>query len=178
MSNVPFDVQDPIEIGDLSDQELGDVMDAARGIAVEIESVKLKVTKDKETGVVKFTQLDPVFVITNGIDDEGRYQGRKLFGWQIDFPGILISFDKTRYIEENAKQTSVDWWKKKARAITKQFFTAIGEDVSNLPSITEEYLGDLAGKELRLDVTKVDKKDYDGNKTGEMVNKIKNFKSI
>lgn len=180
VEEAPFQVADPIVMDDLSDQETGDVMDAAQGVVFEIEKASIKRTLDKETKEFKFAQLDFTLAVgPSGVDGEGKYANRKFFGWKhLDFPGVLLSFNKEKYITNNEKQTSIDWWKKNSRGITRQFFQALGYDASNLPNIDDSLLGELIGKQFKADILKVDEKDFDGNRTGEKENKLKNFKPV
>lgn len=174
MSEVPFEVLEPIEIGDLSDQEGGDLIEAQRNVRVSIKGCTVKSKKTKE-GEFTMTQLDPTFIVgPTGVDGNGKYKGKHFFGWKnLAFPGLLLSFNKDRYTSE--------WWNKQARYGLKQFLLALGYDPKQPPVVNDEFLQSLKGKELTCDVTKEEiTEEVDGKyvKTGEYVNYLKNFKAI
>jgi len=182
-TEAPFEVQDPIDVGDISDQESGDCIEPAQGVVVEIGKVSVKRTVDKETKEFKFAQLDLVFTIGPlGVDGEGKMAGRKFFAWRhLNFPGILLSFSKEKYIDGNERQTSLDWWNKQSRFQTKQFFSALGYDPANIPQINDELIGELNGKQVKVNILRVQEEALvDGKrvKTGEFINQLKDFKAV
>ena len=172
MSEAPFAVTDPIQMGDISDQEGGGVIEPQRHVRFNVKKVGIqrKETKEKEW---TFTQLNPTFVVgPEGFNGEGKGKNMHFFGWKnLNFPGLMVAYNEERYAS--------DWWKKQARFQTKQFLVALGFDPKNPPMIDDAFCSEITGRDIIADITnseiteKVEGK-YVG--TGERINYLTNFK--
>lgn len=179
--NEGFEINEPIDVGDLSDQSTGqDVIEAARHVpfVVKAASVKTQLEDNKapqseyNNWKVKRLKLQ-VAVGALGTDGEGRY-ANKVF-----FPELILTMNTTDFPDQYAS----DWWKKKARGPFREFLTALGYDIKQPPVINDEFLSGLMGAEFRADIRRVERRQknsdtqkYEG--TGEMENTIENFRAI
>ncbi len=170
--DVPFDVTESFDMDDLGDQQ-GGVMDAYRKVPFVIRKAKVRiqdsvseVTGDKVWGAKRLSL--EVAISPLGVDGEGKYKGKVLFA------DLMLSFNQ----EDFPKRQESEWWQKKARYDTKEFFTALGIPLKGT-KVNDEFLASLQGREFLADITKKEretKKDGAYVKTGEFENELKNFK--
>jgi hypothetical protein len=165
----PFDVVEPFEIGDVSDQTGQELMDAVRGIAFEVKKSEIRVVEDKIDGTIKMRRLNLQCKIGPlGVDGNGKYAGKVLFA------DLLAWYNPLVYTK--------DWWKKSSRFPIKSFMQAIGHDPKAIPAITDEFLNGLVGKLFKADITvkSIQKKNEIGEyvDTGDKVNELANFKKL
>lgn len=158
-----IDINEPIDIGDLSDQETSDVMDPARKVRWEIKKAEIRTNydnkDDKSAGHVKRLSLQ-VAVGPDGTDQAGLNANRRVF---MDY---VVAFTS-----DGSVRTS-EWWQKKARGPAKELFTALQFDLKAMPAIDAEFLSSLEGREFIADLTKreqQDKTDEINPKTGKNI---------
>lgn len=166
-SDDDVDVNEPVTVGDLSEQETSDVMDPARRVPWVIKKAEVRVAredKDDANSAHNVTRLAlGVAVGPDGTDGEGANAGRWVFA---DY--VLAFSTEGTY---SARATS-EWWQKKARGPAKELFVALGYDVKALPKIDREFLDELVGKEFVADLLKKpiqQKTDDISEKTGKNV---------
>lgn len=176
MSEAPFNVVDPIPGEDISGASGNDVIDAASKVRFTIKEAKVRRVETKATGEYHFTQLEPTFVIgPTGTDGEGKYKNKHFFGNQMKFPGLLLA--------RNKDTKNSDWWVKQAPFQYKQFLIALGLPTAPSPTVDDEFLESLKGKEVIADIQLIPvevKDEATGKyvKTDEKVNVITNFKKV
>lgn len=172
-----IDINDPITIGDLSDQQVSDVIDPARKVPFIIKKASVRkqyADPQDKTSTVEVTRLSIDAAIgADGTDTEGKYANKHLF------TDLVLTF--------NAETHTGDWWLKRSRGPTKQFFQALGFDVAGLPPIDAEFLTDLGGKEFVADILrkpiqqKTDQLNDRGKNiyadTGDFKNELGNFRA-
>lgn len=169
MSEAGFEVNDPVEIGDLSDQTGQDLIEAAKGVRFTVKDIKLQEVNDKDTGSLMFKKLNVQAQIgPMGVDGNGRYKNKVMF------VELIVWFDPDRFTS--------DWWKKSARFPLKSFLQAIGFDPKTPPKITDEWRENQKGKEFTADikVQAIRVKNADGEyvDSGDKKNELANFKKV
>jgi hypothetical protein len=137
-----FDITDPVDIGDLSDQEGNDVIEKASKVRFEIRkaSVRDYVKQGEVAWRKKFLALDLV-VGPLGVDGEGKYANKHFF------QDLLLVANTTDYPDLNT-----DHYKTKARFQTKMFLKAMGFDPAAPPRINDEFLEGLLNQEVVADI--------------------------
>lgn len=174
MSEAPFDVVDPIEGEDISGATGNDTIEAASKVRFIIKEAKVRRVESKDSGEWHFTQLEPTLVIGPlGVDGQGKYKNKHFFGNQIKFPGLLLA--------RNKETKNSDWWVKQSAYQYKQFLLALGLPVKPSPTINDEFLASLAGREIMADIqlVPIQVKDESTQKyvnTDDRQNIITNFK--
>lgn len=144
MSEAPFEVVDPIEGEDISGVTGNDVIEAASKVRFTIKEAKVRRVESKD-GTYHFTQLEPTFVIGPlGVDGQGKYKNKHFFGNQMKFPGLLLA--------RNKETKTSEWWVKQAPFQYKQFLLALGLSVKPTPTINDEFLESLKGREIVADI--------------------------
>jgi hypothetical protein len=175
-----FQINEPVEVGDLSDQSSGtDVIEPARGVGFIIKKAEVRAQLEDNKRAqsednrwkVKRLKLQ-LSVGSLGVDGEGRY-ANKVF-----FPELILTMNTTEFPNDFTS----DWWKSQARGPFKEFLIALGYDVKQPPVIDDEFLAGLIGTELVADIQRVPVKRKDNTTgkyeaTGDMENVIKNFKA-
>lgn len=179
MSDYGFNVNDPVEVGDLSTQTAEDVMEPARRVPLIIKKAAVRTqlednkTAESDSNRWKAKRLAVQLAIgPDGVDGEGKYANKRLF------PELLLTFNVADFPE----QYDTEYYQKRARADTKGFFTALGFDVKNLPPITDEFLADLAEQEVMGDITRKEKREFNAETekwegTGVYMNPVTNYRA-
>lgn len=166
------DLNEPLVMDDLSNQEVSDVMDPFRKVPFVIKKAQVRRQKDDD-GTVQVTRLSIDAAIgADGVDGEGKYANKHLF------TDLVLSFNKETHTGE--------WWEKRSRGPTKQFFMALGYDPAALPRIDQEFLDELGGKEFVADILRkpIQQKTEELNDkgkniyrdTGEFKNELSNYR--
>lgn len=158
------DVNEPVLMDDLSDQETSDVMDRASKVRWEIKDAKVRTRYDDENDKSKFVKRLSLQVAVgpDGTDQAGANANRRVF---MDY---IIAFTTDTGVRDS------EWWTKKARGPAKELFTALQFDLKNMPPIDAEFLDGLKGREFIADLLKKeqqDKTDEINPKTGKPVYK-------
>lgn len=155
------DVNDPIQMDDLSDQEVSDVMEPASRVPFIIKKASVRKqyadANDKSSEVEVTRLVIDAAIDAAGIDGDGKYANKHLFS------ELILSFNKETH--------SSEWWMKRSRGPTKQFYTALGYDPKKLPVVDVDFLSELGGKEFIADI----KKKPQQEKTAELNDKGKNI---
>lgn len=171
------DINDPVVMDDLSGQEVSDVLEPARKVPFIIKKASIRkqyADPNDKSGPADVTRLVIDAAIgADGVDTEGKFANKHLFA------ELILTFNK--------EVKTGEWWEKRSRGPTKQFFQALGYDVSALPTIDAEFLSDLGGKEFIADIMrkpiqqKTDQVNDKGKavyeSTGEFRNELANFRS-
>lgn len=168
--DAPFEVLDDYpDTGDLSGQTGQDVIDAAKGVRFQIQSVEPRIQANKDTNEKLRASLNVrVSIGPLGVDSQGKYANKNMFQEFLTWanPDIYTS----------------DWWKKNARFPYKSFLKALGYDPANPPKIGDAFLAELKGKEFIADIKKpeIRVKGEDGKYkgTGDFKNELGNFKAV
>ncbi len=180
-SDDDIDINSPVEIGSLDDQETSDVIDPARKVRFEIKKAEVRTQREDNkdsSSPWKVKRLSLQAKITeDGVNGDGAQAGRVLF------PELIIAFNQAEFAEQYASE----WWQKKARGPAKEFFLALGFDVKALPKIDKEFLDGLTGRDFIADIQvekvqeKTDEKNDKGKfiykDTGEVRNKLGNYRA-
>jgi hypothetical protein len=173
---IPFDVEEPIEVGDLSDQE-GGVLEAATKVPFVIKKASVRTqlqdnrapASEGNKWKVKKLALQ-VAVGPLGTDGEGRYAGKVLF------PELILTMNAKEFPDDFKSP----YWQREARFPIKQFLLAIGHDIKAL-TVNDEWLTGLVGMEFIADIKRSQKrsKGADGkyHPIDEFENKVENFRA-
>lgn len=170
------DLNDPVIMDDLSDQETRDVIDPASKVPFTIKKASIRkqyADPQDKTSTVEVTRLViDAAIDPEGIGEDGKYAGKHLFS------ELILSFNKETH--------TGDWWLKRSRGPTKQFFTALGFDPASLPPITADFLSELVGRGFIADIKKrpIQEKTSEVNDkgkavyrdTGDFANELSNFR--
>src|SRR5262249_1840550 len=147
---IPFDVNEPIDVEDVSDQE-GGVMENASRVPFVIQKASIRIqleNNDKPQGPTNKWKtkklLLQVAIGAAGIDGGGKYAKKNLF------PEMVLTFNK----KEFPKDFDKPWWHREARFPLKQFLKAIGAPLTGL-QVNDEWLEELKGREFAADVKRV-----------------------
>lgn len=154
-----IDLNEPIVMDDLSDQESTDVMERAPKVRFEIKKATVQThyeDKSDKSKYVKRLSLQ-VAVGPDGTDQAGANSNRRVF---MDY---IIAFTHGDGVRDS------DWWQKKARGPAKELFTALEFDLKNMPAIDADFLSELEGREFIADLVKKEQE----QKTDEMNDKGK-----
>lgn len=176
------DINSPVIMDDISDQEVNEVLDPAPRVPFTIKKASIRVQhedpKDNSSPWTFRRLVIDAAIGTDGVDGEGKYANKHLFS------ELLLQYNAAEFPERFAS----DWWKKQSRGLTKQFFVSQGFDVAALPTIDADFLSGLVGRDFRADIKKreIEKKtdeiDPKTNKpiykgTGDYRNELANFRS-
>lgn len=166
-----FQIEDEIDVGDLSDQQ-GGVLEPHPKVQFSVKKASVRTAEDKDTKVwmvkrlVVEAQVGPL-----GVDGEGKYANKVLF------PEFILTFNKADFPETYSKP----WWEKEARFPTKQFLKAIGEDITSV-RVNDDFLLNLIGREFIADIkrTEIRQKNDNGKyiATGDFKNELANFRAV
>jgi hypothetical protein len=155
------DLNEPIQMDDISSQETTDVLEPANRVAFEIKTAKIRTRyddeNDKSSGYVKRLSLQ-VAIGPDGVDGEGASANRRLF------PEYIIAFSSGDGVRDS------DWWKKKARGPVKELFAALGFELNPPPPIDQDFLDSLVSRGFVADIKRkpIQKKSDEINpKTGK-----------
>ena len=172
------DINEPVLMDDLSDQESSDVMERAPKVRWEIKKAEVRTRYDNEgdkSNYVKRLSLQ-VAVGPDGTDGAGLNANRRVF---MDY---IIAFTSGDGLRDS------DWWKKRARGPAKELFTALQFDLKNLPTIDADFLSDLQGREFIADLVKKEQEEKTDQfnekgkpvyrKTGEYRNELANHRPV
>jgi len=173
------DLNEPVIMDDLSDQESTDVMERASKVRWEIKEAKVRTRYDDESdksNYVKRLSLQ-VAVGPDGVDGAGASANRRVF---MDY---IIAFTSDTGLRDS------EWWKKKARGPAKELFTALQFDLKNMPPIDADFLSDLQGREFIADLVKKEQEEKTDEtnpktgkplyrKTGEFRNELANHRPV
>lgn len=178
------DINSPVLVGDLSDQETSEVLDPASRVPFIIKKASVRTqaadakqaVSDSNPWAVKRLVIDAA-IGPEGIDGDGKYANKHLF------PELILTFNNADLPERFASE----WWQKRSRGPTKQFLVALGYDVANLPAIDADFLMELGGKEFVADIRKrpIQEKTDETNDqgkaiyrdTGDFKNELSNFRA-
>lgn len=169
---VPFDIEEPIDVGDLSDQTTADVIDPVKRVRFAVKTASIRSTTDKDSGTWLTRKLAIQAAVSDaGINGEGKYAGKRFF------PELVLTMNTTDFPE----RFDSDWWKKRARGATKEFFVALGYDPKALPRIDDDFLNGLVEREFVADITRREirqKVDGEYQGTGEYRNELAGFRRV
>lgn len=170
---VPFDVEDEVDVGDLSDQQ-GGVLDPAPRVHFSIKKASVRTQREdmKDSSspwTVKRLSVEAQ-VGAEGIDGEGKYANKVLF------PEFVLTFNSSDFPEKFKS----DWWQREARYPTKQFLKALGEDITSI-RINDDFLVGLQTREFIADIKRVEikQKNSEGKyiATGDYKNELTNYRA-
>lgn len=100
-----FQVNEPVEVGDLSEQQ-GGVLEAAQRVGFIIRKATVRTQEDKDTKQWSVKRLSVEAAIGPlGVDGEGKFANKVLF------PEFVLTFNSTDFPEKFAS----NWWQKEAR---------------------------------------------------------------
>lgn len=169
--------ESPIQMDDLSDQQVSDVIDPARKVPFVIKKASVRkqyADQNAKSGTPDVVRLViDAAINADGVDTEGKYANKHLF------TELILTFNK--------EVKTGEWWEKRSRGPTKQFFQALGYSPSSLPTIDADFLQELGGKEFIADILrkpiqeKTDEINDRGKNvyvnSGEYKNELANFRS-
>lgn len=165
-----FQVNEEVQVGDLSEQQ-GGVLEAASKVGFIIRKASVRTQEDKDTKVWSVKRLSVEAAIGPlGVDGEGKFANKVLF------PEFVLTFNSTDFPEKFAS----NWWQKEARYPLKQFLKALNRDITQV-RVNDEFLIGLANEEFIADIkrkeiqTKGDDDKWHG--TGDFKNELANFRS-
>lgn len=156
--DVPFDVTEDIDVGDLSDQQGGGFPASTRVVGeIRKASVKPSLENNKYSfhpvdNKVCFKSLHLEIKIGEaGTDGEGANAGRICFTSIMD---IVLTYDEAacrRKKEAAGGKFNAAWWANEARFGAKQFFTATQGSAKNV-RVNDELLIALVGSPIMFDI--------------------------
>lgn len=190
--DVPFEVLDNVEIGDLTEvKEQRFVLPAASGVKMTVDSVKFAKSKDESRveALVQFRLIDglPEKDVESG-EETMKYAGSRVPQFPVRL-WINVTQEKLDEVANNPekKEKAKKWWATRQWAVQwKYLLVACGVD----PSLEEfrgedgkvksdELIAELVGKEIRgniLQAAEQAKVDGDWKDTGTFRNDVRNFK--
>lgn len=167
--DIPFDVNEEIEVGDLSDQQ-GDVIDAASRVLFSIKKASVRTQEDRDTKKWQVKRLVLEAKVSElGVDGEGLYAGKIIFG------ELILTFNAAEFPVKFGKE----WWKTKARYPTKQFFKAMGIDITGI-KVNDDFLASLIDRQFVANIQKKAITEKVGDKyepTGEYKNELAGYRA-
>lgn len=170
-SDEGFQVVEPVEVGDLSEQQ-GGVLEAASKVPFVIRKATVRTQEDKDSKLWTVKRLAVEAAIGPlGVDGEGKYANKVLF------PEFVLTFNSTDFPDKFKS----NWWQKEARYPLKQFLKALNRDVTQV-RVNDEFLLSLQNEEFAADIkrkeiqTKGDDEKWHG--TGDFKNELANFRSV
>lgn len=179
MDNVPFEVQDEFEVQDLTDvKQERNLMPVAKGLKVRIDKAATQMNKAKDIYSLKL-ELRVVDGIEQVNPETGEtkmaYVNKPLFTGMMD----LVYGAKDASTRDKAGKS---WWKNGQHLVEfKNFCNALEIPLKGV-KINDQFLADLIGRELLVDVTHEAETALDANgnnvKTGDFREKLKNFKKV
>lgn len=169
-SEAGFQVTEPVEVGDLSEQT-GGVLEAASKVSFTIRKATVRTQEDKDSKIWSVKRLAVEAVIGPlGVDGEGKYAGKVLF------PEFILTFNKAEFPDKFNKP----WWEKEARYPLKQFLKALGRDVTQV-RVNDEFLLSLQNEEFIADIKRKEiqtKGDDDKwHNSGDFKNELANYRA-
>lgn len=181
--NVPFEVTEQIEVGDLSDvKEQRQLTPVASKVKVRIAKASVQETKDKDIKSLKL-ELRIVDGIEAPVRDElGNPTGETKMAYQNKplFTGIM---DLVVWADVSVKgRSEKNWWKTKQYLVGfKGFLIAVGSDLKSV-KVNDEFLSALIGAEVLVDIQHEEEtaKDEHGEtvKLGTYRERLKNFRKV
>jgi hypothetical protein len=165
--NVPFEVIDGVEVGDLTSVQT-QIMPVAQNVKVRVAKATVDQSKDKALKSLK-VQLQIVDGIMVG--EELKYVNKPLFP---SFMDLCIWADKD-------VKTS-NWYKEKQHLLGfKQFCQALEINIKESINVNDEFLAALIGRELLVNITHeeetvVDPESGKRVKIGTLRERIRGFK--
>lgn len=171
------DVNEPIVMESVADQETTDVIDPQSKVPFVIKKASIRKQyldpNDKSSSVEVTRLVVDAAIDADGVDGDGKYANKHLFA------ELILTFNKETH--------TGDWWLKKSRGPTKQFLQALGYDPAEPPTIDAEFLTDLGGKEFIADIRKRPMQEKTGElndkgkpayrDTGDFKNELSNFRA-
>jgi len=200
---VPFGVEDDVEVGDLSDQ-MGGVMDAAKGVLFGIKKASIRTRYLDNDGPGKGTPTNPwaekklvieAAIGPQGVDGKGTNAGRVIFlEMYLAFPAKTINgkreldFSVLRQIRQMQidearaegkkppKAFNEHWFRFEARDQVKKFFArGLGLSPLQYAKVNDEFLEYLQKKSFIADILKR-KDSFRGE--GEFRNELDRFRQV
>ncbi|MBU2052538.1 DUF669 domain-containing protein [Patescibacteria group bacterium] len=163
---VPFEVVDAVEVGDLSGVQQS-LLPITQNVLVRVQKAGVDTSKDK---ALKSLRVE--LRIVNGImvGEEIKYMNKPIF------PGFM---DLCIWADPAVKTS--DWYQRKQHLLGfKQFCQALEIPLDSI-KVNDEFCQGLIGKELLVNITHEEDSAVDANtgervKTGTMRERIRGFK--
>ena len=151
-----FSVVEEVEIGDLTNvKEEKQLVPAAKKVKLRIKKAESQASKDNAYRWVNL-QLQ----IVDGIDSEGAYKGKVVFG-------------KVCYYADMAKYGEKDFFKKKQHLIQLRYLLeALGLDLATV-KINDAFMQGVTNQIVLADITQTK-----GDEEYGPDNEVKNFRSV
>jgi len=182
LNKVPFEVMESERLPDVSDvREERGVVPPAKAVLVRIESATTR--KSLEQNKQPESEENPVLLkkialgvrLVEGIevpDGEG--------GIKVAYKNKPMFQDVVYWAHPEHKKS--DYYLKRQHLVGLRYLlTALGIDLKAPPAISDEWLANLKGQELRVDITqrKVQARDEEGNwvDTGDLSNELRNWRA-
>lgn len=155
---IPFNVNEEVEVGDLTDQQGGGFPASTRVVG---EIRKASVKPSLENNKYRFNATDnritfkslhlEIKIGPDGTDGNGANAGRIVFTGMTD---IILTYDEAacrRKKEAAGGKFNAEWWRCEARFGAKQFFTATQGSASNV-KVNDDLLITLVGSPIMFDI--------------------------
>jgi len=174
MSNVPFDVTDNYDVADLTDvKQEQSILPVTKGLKVRITKAATQTNKAKDIYSLKLELriVDGILNVESGLH---QYVNKPLFTGIMD---LVYGAKDSQTRDKEGKH----WWKTNQHLVEfKNFCKALDIPLSGI-KVNDEFLAELVGKELLVDVTheaqtSIDQATGDKVKTGEFREKLKGWK--
>ena len=179
MDEVPFDVVEEFEVQDLTDVKAErNILPVTKGLKVRVNKATTQMNKAKDIYSLKLELR-----IVDGIEQTNPQTGETKMAYinKPLFTGImdLVYGAKDAATRDKAGKS---WWKNSQHLVGfTEFCKALDIPAKGI-KINDEFLSNLIGKEVLVDVTHEAETapDSDGNKvaTGEFREKLKNWKKV
>lgn len=172
-----IDINSPIVMESIADQETTDVIEPASKVPFTIKKASIRKqyadANDKSSSVEVTRLVIDAAIGADGLDGDGKFANKHLFS------ELILTFNKETH--------TGDWWLKKSRGPTKQFLQALGFDPAAPPAIDVDFLSELGGREFVADIRKrpIQEKTAEINDkgknvyrdTGDFRNELANFRA-
>ena len=154
--NESFNVNEEVVVGDLTDvKEEKQLVPPAKRVKLGIKKADIQASKDNA-----YRWLNLQLQIVDGLDTEGAYKGKVVFG-------------KVCFFADMAKYGEKDYFKKKQHLVNlKQLLEAVSADLASV-KIGDEFLQTLVGKVVLADITQTK-----GNDDFGPDNEVRNYREL
>ena len=155
-SEVGFSVVEEVEVGDLTQvKEEKQLVPAAKRVKMRVKKAESQASKDNA-----YRWINLQLQIVEGIDAEGAYKGKVVFG-------------KVCYFADMAKYGEKDFFKKKQHLIQLRYLLeALGLDLATV-KINDAFMQGIANQIVLADITQTK-----GDEEYGPDNEVKNFREV
>lgn len=187
-TEAPFDVNDEVLVGDIDQvREERQVLPPTSNVLVKIKSATLTSNaNDKTEAPATLKGINCQFVVQEGIevpvlDEDNNPTGETELKYKNSHLSTMRALDLCIWADPDTKTSR--WFKNKQHLVEFQKFCKALDIPLKGISVNDEFLTNLVGRELRLDITReanqskdIETGEYKDN--GTFRNRVRNFKKV